>query len=48
MDTWRATTRRTIYFVRGSGPQSFVTWKGKFPWKGLGEGKGWVLRGGLL
>jgi hypothetical protein len=23
--TWIETTRRTMYFVRGSGPQSFVT-----------------------
>jgi hypothetical protein len=25
--TWIETTRATTYFVRGSGPQSFVTWK---------------------
>lgn len=24
---WIDTTRRTTYFVRGSGPQSLVTWK---------------------
>ena len=23
---WRETTKRMMYFVRGSGPQSFVTW----------------------